>query len=151
MFPFKFELKDALVDYHTNSRPETFKNETKSVVQNELFSFYLMFLAYENRTAVLDYVESINKKYYKIDIPKEFDEYLKHLPKVLYTVDQFETPEYILLELEGVSPDREYIPDKALNHVLEYMKKNHPKHYVKFCFLIYKKNNLYLKKKNIFK
>ena len=29
MFPFKFELKDALIDYHTNSRPETFKNETK--------------------------------------------------------------------------------------------------------------------------
>lgn len=136
MFPFKFELRDAIIDYHTNGRPESFNNSTSSILQNELFSIYLMFLSYENRDAVLDYVDSIGKTHYKVDIPKEYDEYLSHLPKVVYTVSEFDKPELILLELEGVEVNKDYEFTRPIAHVVEYIKKNHPKHAVKKLFLV---------------
>jgi len=135
MFPFKFELRDAIIDYHSNGNPQNFNEGSSSIVQNELFAIYLMFLTYENRDAVLDYVNSINKSYYHVDIPKEYDEYLNNLPKVIYTVSEFERPEMILLELEGYQVNQDYQFSKTLNHLIEYIKKNHSKHAVKFLFL----------------
>jgi hypothetical protein len=130
MFPFKFELKDAIIDFHSNGRPENFNNSTASMAQNQLFSFYLMFLSYENRDAVLDYVDSIGKNFYHVDVPKEYDEYLTHIPKVVYTISEFNNPEYILLGLEGVQVNKDYEFTNVHAHVVEYIKKNHPKHAV---------------------
>lgn len=131
MFPFKFELKDAIIDYHSNKSQENFNNNTLSVAQNELFAFYLMFLSYENRDAVLDYVDSIGKSFYHVDIPKEYDEYLNNIPKVVYTVSEFEKPELILLDLEGVQVNQDNEFTRPVAHVVEYIKKNHAKHAVK--------------------
>lgn len=134
MFPFKFELKDAIIDYHSNGSPEYFNNSTITIAQNELFAFYLMFLNYENRDAVLDYVDSIGKDFYHVNVPKEFDEYLTNLPKVIYTVTEFDKPELILLELEGVQVNKDYQFIEPLNHIVNYIKKNHPKHAVRLNF-----------------
>lgn len=132
MFPFKFEIKDAIWDYHkTENSASGFNNKTISIAQNEIFSIYLMFLDYQNRSSVLNYVEKINKKYYKINIPKEYDEYLAHLPKILYTIDQFEKPENIILELAAVKDFQEYFPEKALRHTVDYIKKYYAQYAVK--------------------
>lgn len=135
MFPFKFELKNALIDYYSNGMIENFKNSSIPAVQNQLFSFYLMFLSYENRTAVFDYVDSVNKKFYHIDVPKEFDEYLELLPKVLYTVTEFDETEFKLLEIQGHTMIPEYQFEDVLSHVVAYIKNHYEKHAViKFFF-----------------
>ncbi len=134
MFPFKFELKDALIDYHSNGRPENFNNSTISIIQHELLSFYIMFLSYENRDAVLDYVDSIGKNFYRVDIPKEYDEYLSFLPKVVYTMSEFRQPELILLDLEGIQVNKELEVTRSFDHAVEYIKKHHAKHAVKAIF-----------------
>jgi len=130
MFPFKFELKEAVLDYHSKGRPETFNNQTIGLAQNELFSFYLMFLSYEKRDEILEYVDSINKSFYHINIPKEFDEYMSTLPKVIYTITQFDKPDLVLMDLLGIPANQDYHPVAALNHVVEYIKKHYPKHAV---------------------
>ncbi len=130
MFPFKFELKNALINYHSNGKIETFNNNSISAAQNQLFSFYLMFLSYNNRTAVFEYVDSINKKHYHIDIPKEVDDYIKNLPKVIYTVTEYEQPEIQLLEGQGYPVIPEYQFEETLSYVVSYITKHYPKHAV---------------------
>jgi len=139
MFPFKFELKNALIDYHTNGGIETFSNNSISAAQNQLFSFYLMFLSYEDRTAVFNYVDSINKNYYHINVTKEVDEYLKQLPKVIYTITEFEEPEKKLLELQGYPIFPEYQFEETLSYVISYIMKHHKKHSVNLFFFFLKK------------
>lgn len=138
MFPFKFELKNALIDYHTNGKIETFSNHSIPAVQNQLFSFYLMFLSYNNRTSVFEYVDSINKKHYHIDIPKEIDDYIKNLPKVLHTVTEYEQPEMQLLEWQGHAIIPEYRFEETLSHVVSYIKKHYQKHIVNKFFCLFK-------------
>ena len=130
MFPFKFELKDALIDYHTNGKIETFNNNSIPAVQNQLLSFYLMFLSHDNRTAVFEYVDSINKKHYHISIPKEIDDYIKNLPKILHTVTEYEQPERQLLEWQGYPIITEFQFQETLSHVVTYIKKHYEKHSV---------------------
>lgn len=147
MFPFKFELKDAIIDYHSNGRPESFNNNTIAIAQNELLAIYLMFLSYENRDLVLDYVDSIGKNFYHVEIPKEYDEYLRHLPKVVYTITEFDKPEMILLNLEGIEVSQDYEFTQPLAHVVGYIKKNLPKHAVRNLFL----DNFNNKHSNLFR
>jgi len=131
MFPFKFELKEAIVDYHSKGRPEMiFNNQTIAIAQNELFSFYFMFLSYEKRDNILEYVDSINKSFYHINIPKGIDEYISTLPKILYTIAQFDKPDLVLMDLLGIPANQNYHLKSALNYVVEYIKKHYPKHAV---------------------
>ena len=89
-----------------------------------------MFLSYNNRTAVFNYVDSINKNYYHIDIPKEVDDYLKNLPKVIYTITEFDKTERLILEWQGYPMIPEYSFEETLTHVISYIKKHYKKHSV---------------------
>ena len=132
MFPFKFELKDALVDYHNSLNPNSMNNnETMRIIQNELLSFYLMFLEYNNRTSVLEFVEKINKKYYNVKIPDEYDEYLKHIPKVIHTMDQYDDAEFKLIEMLGFKVNREYHTAQIIKSVIQFIIKKFPQYKVK--------------------
>jgi len=132
MFPFKFELKEAVMDYYLTKTQEKLNNDTIGNAQNHLFAFYLMFLDSKNRSAILDYVRTINKTHYNIEVPHEFDEYMENLPKVLYTALDFKNPEHILLELGGIKLQQSYFTNEFLNHVVEYIKKHHSQHSVNY-------------------
>ncbi len=130
MFPFKFELNEAILDFYSKESKEITNEKTRELTKNTLFSYYLLFLTYENRTTILDYVMAINKTYYHITIPKGHDEYMSTLPKVLYNGQQFTKEDLALFDIVGVIDDPFGEFNTLTNHVVLYFQEYYPMHAV---------------------
>jgi hypothetical protein len=100
MFPFKFELKDAIFKSLSDSFGPH-HNETKTKSSLYLFAYHLMLIHYENRTQILDEVKQLGKTYYITEPTKEVIEYIESLPKTLYTSHMYDEEEFRLFFMLG--------------------------------------------------
>ena len=122
MFPFKFEIKEALIDFLRS----TFKNnlnETRTTTAIYVFSAYLNFLDYKNKTEVYEAAENMGKDYYTTKPLDEQLEYLATVPPVIYTNHMYDEEEYKLLEYTGIYFDRSTESRQVHNFLMNWLEK----------------------------
>ena len=122
MFPFKFELKDAIHDYLYKEFKNA--NSVKQSTAQYLFASYLCFLDYKNKEEIFNVVRKNKKEYYLINIQKEQLDYLKSLPTEIYTHEMYEKAELSLLKKLNVEIEGKFDQKHFHDYLISYVSKS---------------------------
>lgn len=122
MFPFKFEIKEALTEFISEKFSQN-KNETRSRANIYIFASYLSFLDYENKTEVLKAVKALGKDYYNVNVTKEHMDYLRSVPPMIFTNHMYDEEEFKLLEYGGLNIDRSTESKEVHKFLMSWLDK----------------------------
>ena len=135
MFPFKFELKEAIVDYFEVNYKDQQQNASVSRPLIPLMATYLMFLDLADHEKVKQQMTDLKLKHYVLTPGKEVLEYIKSLPKVLYTMHMYEEDEFTLLKHLGFHFAKSIEYKHIHDHILNYITEKFPKYEVSYLFI----------------
>jgi hypothetical protein len=120
MFPFKFEIKDAVFSYFSKFATNNQMQQSENKSSQFILTFYLMFLSTSNRDKILEDVSSkLKLNYYNVKIKQKAVEYLKILPPT-YGLNMYDEEEKYLVKLVGLNVDKM----DEMKEVFEYVIKN---------------------------
>lgn len=127
-FPFKIELKDAIMD--TIKRFSSYKNDSIRITNKFLFAYDLMFLKYQNKTALKEKLISTKQSSYVVNPSNESLEYIDSLPsrQEIYNRDLFDEVEKKLLQEILGDYNNEDLISIVFDGVLKYISTLHSKH-----------------------
>ena len=150
MFPFKFEIIDGInsyVDEFIASDPNNkgmFAGDSKkqllSQKSTKILAFYTMYVVYSDKQSIVNHVRLHKMNHYNFKFEEGKKELMDNIPQILTTWTQFDDiTEYFSKTFLGNdvvnTKEREIVFHK---YILDYMKKNHPVHFVrKFFFKFY--------------
>lgn len=150
MFPFKFEIIEGLVQYwksNVQSQPgldhnqrtqmNILSNSTKSEIKSNLLTYFLMFVAHEDKKPVFDHIKYHKLHHYNVKVEDGKKEIMDNIPDMLTTHTEFDDEtNYLMIKLLDVGRVNANEGVKLIhNYLLNYFEKNHPQHYV--CFYIF--------------
>jgi hypothetical protein len=127
MFPFKFELKEAVHDYFIQKFGGKQNNETQTRTTTYLFTYGLMYLNYDNKEIVKDELSRLNLGHYIIEQNPHVKEYFETLPTTLYTLHSYTDDEFKLLKILGFQIDEgETELESVFKHVQKHIAEKYP-------------------------
>jgi hypothetical protein len=126
LYPFKFEIKEAIVDYFDTMYKEGRMNASVSRPLVPIMAAYLMYLDLADHNSLKEQLGKLKLKHYIMDEPKEAIEYVHSLPKTLYTMHMYDDPEYTLLKNFGFHVEKTEEYKMILAHIIEFLKKRYP-------------------------
>jgi len=126
MFPFKFELKEAIISYFNSFKLTPQMEITPS---NIIFAYYLMFLRFEEKEKIFEKIKKEKMSHYTTHIKPYAQEYLKTLPEYIYGISMYGDEEKLLLGELGI-PFANVDPDAVLKYTIKYIEKKYPSYKV---------------------
>jgi len=123
IFPFKFEILDLIHNYFV----EKYKNKVSLFVSysKNVFLFLLMFLKYNNKQVVWNFLKRNKMDYYIQDFTKEVYETINLLPPVIITQELFDDDDIEfskLLENERAKVTYRELDKDLFNYIIENIK-----------------------------
>lgn len=130
MFPYKFELKEAMMEYFVTKYGAT-HNETYRKAPVYLMAFQLMFYSSKNKSEIIKSVKDLKKDFYAVNTTPEAESYLESLPKAIYTMQLYEEEDLLLMKKMGFSNDLTSEPKDVLKLTIKNLMSKYPKIYVR--------------------
>jgi len=123
IFPFKFEILDLIHTYFV----EKYKTKVSLYVKYSInvFPFLLMFLKYNNKQVVWNFLKRNKMDYYIQDFTKEVYETINRLPPVIITRELFDDDDIELnkiLENERAKVTYHELEKDLFNYIIENIK-----------------------------
>ena len=132
LFPFKFELKEAIISYFNSAKLTPQFEITGS---NIIFAYYLMFLKFEGKEKIFEKLKKEKMSYYILDLKPHAKEYLNTLPEYIYNVSMYGDEEKLLLRELGI-PFANVDPDAMLKHTIKYIEKKYTNYKVIYSYRV---------------
>jgi hypothetical protein len=132
MFPFKFELTEAIQNYFDVYYPSESQNPNSPISRPliPMVAAYMMYLDLADHNKLNKELKD-NKLSHYVYIPaKEALEYVKSLPKVVYTMHMYEEEEFELLKYYAFHFVQSVEYRKIHDHVLKYIHDTYPQYEV---------------------
>jgi hypothetical protein len=125
MFPFKFEINEAISDY--------FKNYYKSVSKLSelkpaeiLLSIYLMYIQKADEETINSNLKQLKLNYYITSINKERLEYIQNLPKTIYSKSVFTEEDCKFANNFGFNINTPIQYKQLLTHIVDFISNKYP-------------------------
>lgn len=142
MFPFKFELIEAISDYYDNTiknqgsnldqyQMEITKNRTLVNIPTKILSYYQMYLSYEDNKSVIDHVRLHKLHHYNNKLEQSKKELIENVPQILTVWTQYDdVTDYFSVAMCDVQRTRS--TDRELHlHAMKYISEKYPQHSVR--------------------
>jgi hypothetical protein len=94
-----------------------------------------MFIKYENKSVVYDYLKMNNMKYYIVNYTKEFMDYVNILPTKTYTTHTYSDVDRKFVENIGFNYNTEDKAKEIYDHVMNYINHNDKLQTMKYAIL----------------
>jgi hypothetical protein len=132
MFPFKFELTKAITDYFTAHYSGENQNINSSITRPliPMMAVYLMFLDLADHNKLNKELKSLKLDHYIYNLTKEASEYVKSLPKVVYTMHMYENEEFELLRYYAFHFQNAVEYKIIHDHIVKYIHEHYPQYEV---------------------
>ena len=146
MFPFKFEIIDAMKSYadvyfekYQGISPEEFEELRKQLLGNHtsrLLALYTMYIVYSDKQSIVNHVRLHKMHHYNFKFEEGKKELMDNIPQILTVWTQFDDiTQYFSRTILGNSntPFKE-MEQELLKFILDYIQKKHPEHFVRKFF-----------------
>lgn len=122
LYPFEFEIKDALESLFKKRNLNV--NETKIKLGQWLFAYQVLFYKYANKEKIFEFIKETGKDYYLINIPKQKQEYFDSLSSEIYTSPMYDDDDINYVGYVGLAHDSYKEAKEVFSHVYNYFS-NH--------------------------
>jgi hypothetical protein len=123
IFPFKFELQEAIMGF-LKKKYLNANSDTKTRGPMYLFAFHMMFIKYENKSLVFDYLKMNNMEYYMVNYTKDIMSYVDSLPTSTYTTHMYSEVDRRFIQSIGFAFDKGDETNEIYEYVIDYINQN---------------------------
>ena len=110
----------------------------KNLINNYLLAFQMMYLSYDGKDVINEYLRKNKKEDYIYNSNSILDNYFLHLPKVLYNQPTLDEEDLLFKELMGLEllseSNKKLLPHNVLPGIINKIKRNVPNYSVKYLF-----------------
>ena len=152
MFPFKFEIIDAMKSYaveyfekYQGISPEEFEKLRKQLLENyssRLLALYTMYIVYSDKQSIVNHLRLHKMHHYNFKFEEGKKELMDNIPQILTVWTQFDdiTQYFSKTFLGNSNTHFKEIEQKFFKFILDYIQKKHPEHFVRKFFIKFKKD-----------
>jgi hypothetical protein len=123
-------MQEAIFNYFDIAYAGKNLNSSVSRPLVPLMASYLMFLDMADHSNLKEQLRDLNLTHYITEISQEALEYVKSLPKVLYTMHMYEEDEYVLLRNFDFYYENAMEYKLIFDHVVKYINEKYPRYKV---------------------